>query len=66
MAFDACGNVRITLVSHVRRIALTPERGALLIQEHGDAEGQARRDLQDEPAASVCRRLPTRPFAEIG
>jgi sugar lactone lactonase YvrE len=44
MAFDAYGNLWITLVSHDRLVALTPEGDVLLIWEDGDPEAKARRD----------------------
>ena len=44
MTFDAYGNLWITLVSHDRLIALTPEGDVLPIWEDGDPETKARRD----------------------
>ena len=44
MTFDAYGNLWITLVSHDRLIALTPEGDVLPIWEDGDPEVKARRD----------------------
>ena len=44
MTFDAYGNLWITLVSHDRLIALTPEGDVLTIWEDGDPEAKAQRD----------------------
>jgi gluconolactonase len=44
MAFDAHGNLWITLVSHDRLIALTPEGDVLTLWEDGDPDLKQRRD----------------------
>ncbi|MBV9581762.1 MAG: SMP-30/gluconolactonase/LRE family protein [Chloroflexi bacterium] len=44
MAFDAYGNLWITLVSHDRLVALTPEGDVLPLWDDGDPEAKASRD----------------------
>jgi sugar lactone lactonase YvrE len=44
MTFDAYGNLWITLISHDRLIALTPEGDVLPLWEDGDPDAKDRRD----------------------
>jgi gluconolactonase len=53
MTFDAYGNLWITLVSHDRLIALTPEGDVLPIWEDGDPEAKARRDRAERDGTAT-------------
>ena len=48
MTFDAYGNLWITLVSHDRLVALTPEGDVLSIWEDGDPDAKAERDRAEQ------------------
>jgi len=51
MTFDAYGNLWITLISHDRLVALTPEGDVLLLWEDGDPEAKAARDRAERSGA---------------